>query len=261
MPRFGADQWLMDFDAAESRVEETGKPLLILFRDARHTTDDKALQDAVRSPSLAAAAQGYVRCMLFQPYEPDRRYVAQYGVDHAPALIVVHRDGTYHAESGAMSSEQMVAFLERTRAPGARPTLNPHIVRQARYRWQDSLEEAEAVAAQTRRPMLVVFYRRFSRDWERIHSLLATHEVYSRLADMVPVKVALHGLFTKAYITRFGALKLPTVAISRPDGSYQVLELPVSIEAVVRFVDDAMRDVSVDTGHAASAASAASRAP
>ncbi len=261
LPKIGAGGWLMDFDAAESRVAETGEPLLILYRDARHTADDDVVGDALKSQPLAAATSGYVRCMLFRPHEPDRRYVAQYGVDRAPALIVVHGDGTYHARSGAMSSEEIAAFLDQSQPPGARPTSNPHIVRQTHYRWHDTIDEAEAVATQADQPMLVVFHRRFSRDWERMTALLAPHEVYSRLAELVPAKVALHGLFTEAYITRFGALKLPAMAIAHPDGRYFVLELPASSEAVVRFADAAMRDVPVDAGHTASAAPAASQTP
>jgi hypothetical protein len=67
--------------------------------------------------------------------------------------------------------------------------------------------------------------------------LLARQEVYKRFADMVHCRVNTFNPWTKAYITEFGALKLPALVIAKGDGSNHVLEMPASYGAVVRFAD------------------------
>jgi hypothetical protein len=56
---------------------------------------------------------------------------------------------------------------------------------------------------------------------------------------MVHCRVGVGGLSTDAYITRFGALMLPAVVIAHRNGTFDVLEMPMSYEAVVRFADGA----------------------
>ncbi len=184
---------------------------------------------------------GYIRCKLPKTYEPNRRYVGQFGVDRAPALIVVHGDGTYHARSGSMSAADVAAFLAHATPPGQRPEINPYIKRRVRYEWHRSIEEAEEEAQQTGRAVFTVFYRSFSSDWQVLRKLLSRQEVYSRLADMVHCRIGVLGFSGRAQGTRFGALTLPAVVIAHRDGTHDALELPQSYEAIVRFADTARR--------------------
>lgn len=234
--RLSSALWVADYDTAEQRARETGRGMLILYKDERPGADD-SLEQIIETAPVEGRTRRYVRCMLFKSYEPDRRYVAQFGVERAPALIVIHPDGTYHARSGAMSTSDVLAFLAQAAPPGRRPLLNPHIPRKADYRWLTSFDEAEPIAGRTHRPILAVFYRTLSRDWSRLEPMLERHEVYSRLAPMVHCRLGLMSLSSAAYITRFGALKLPAIVIAHPDGTFDVLELPTSYEAIVRFVD------------------------
>lgn len=238
LTRWASDGWVADYDAAEQRQRESGRELLILYKDARAGADT-SLEEALASPLVKEVIRGYVRCRLFRSYEPDRRYVAQYGIDRAPALILVHRDGTYHSRSGLTSTAKLAAFLADAKPPGARPVINPYIPRRPRYDWHGSIEEAQQVARLTGRPLLIVFYRTLSRDWQELNKLLSRHEVYRRFADMVPCRIGLTSFSADAYITQFGALKLPAIVIADCDGSRRVLELPRSYEAVVRFADSA----------------------
>jgi len=240
LTRWASDGWVADYDAAEQRQRESGRELLVFYKDTRPGADT-SIEEALASPPVRELIRGYVRCRLFKSYEPDRRYVAQYGIDRAPALILVHRDGTFHARSGLMSTAKLVAFLADAKPPGARPVINPYIPRRPRYDWRRSIEEAQQVARLTGRPLLVVFYRTLSRDWQELNKLLSRHEVYRRFADMVPCRIGLTSLSADAYITRFGALKLPAIVIVDCDGTRHVLELPTSYEAVVRFADAARK--------------------
>ncbi len=234
--RLSSALWVADYDTAEQRAKETGRGMLILYKDTRPGADN-SLERVLESAPVEGRTRRYVRCILFRSYEPDRRYVAQFGVERAPALVVIHPDGTYHARSGAMSASDVMAFLAQAAPPGRRPLLNPHIPREADYRWLTSLDAAESIAGRTDRPILAVFYRTLSRDWSRLEPMLDRHEVYSRLAPMVHCRIGLMRLSSAAYITRFGALKLPAMVIAHPDGTYDVLELPTSYEAIARFVD------------------------
>ncbi|MCH7870985.1 MAG: hypothetical protein IID33_04730, partial [Planctomycetes bacterium] len=167
LPRWNPDRWLGDFDTAEQCAAESEKELLILYISGRWGRESN-LQQTLDSELLAAVVKGKVRCVLSRSYEPDRRYVAQYGVDRAPAIVLVHRDGTYHARTGPMTPDDVTAFLASAKPPGAVAVYNPHISRRARYQWQDAIEPALAQAAREGKPTLVVYHRTLSRDWRRL---------------------------------------------------------------------------------------------
>ncbi len=241
LPRWNTDRWLGDFDTAEERARESGHELLICYADFRRGADPP-MTTALASEPLKEMVADKVRCTLSKSYEPDRRYVAQFGVPHAPALILVHRDGTYHAHTGPMTSDRIAEFLTTAQPPGAIPTINRHILRRPRYHWHDSFAAGKAEADRAGQPMLTVYYRTLSRDWQRLEQLLRRHEVYVRLADTVHCRVGLSGLSRDVAITRFGSLRLPALVIVRRNSEYGVLELPTSYEAVVHFADAVLRD-------------------
>lgn len=236
MPRWNPGGWLADFDTAERNAAESHRECLILYLGGRPGRASP-LQQAFASKSLEAKIDGKVRCILTKSYEPDRRYVAQYGVNRAPAVILVHQDGTYHARTGPMTVEEIEAFLASATTPGAKPTINPHIAKRPNYDWLDSIDTAHARSKETGKPMLVVYYRSLSRDWSSLRKLLRRHEVCSRLDDMCHCRIAVPGFAQKVAVTPFGALRLPALVIVRPDGKHDVLEQPTSYEAVALFAD------------------------
>ena len=253
--RWRPNGWDADYDAAEARGRGSGRELLIFYRAVGQGLPDPTFA-ALHNSAVKPRTAPYVRCSLFRSYEPDRRYAAQYGVERAPALIVVHRDGTYHARTGESSAAQVAEFLAAAKPPGAPPVLNPHIPRRPNYVWHASLESAEASARNTGRSILIVLDRRWSRDWRKLKKLLDHRESYSRFADMVHCRPwSIWGSGDKA-ITRFGVVNLPALVILRPDGAHHVLELPTSYEAIVRFADRAR-----PTGDGASAPSTAAAGP
>ena len=251
LPRFEANRWLGDFDTAEQDVAESDKELLILYVSGRRG-GESFMQAAMDSESLAELLRDKVRCVLARSYEPDRRYVAQYGVDRAPAVILVHRDGTYHARTGPATPDDIKAFLASSRAPGTPAVYNPHIPRRAHYQWQEAIEPALSQASNERKPALIVYHRKMSRDWQRLKKLLVRHEVCSRFDNLIHCRIGLSGFGRKMAITPFGALHLPAMVIVRPDGQHAVLELPTSHESIVQFAEKAL---SPDAQQAANATS------
>lgn len=236
--RWAGDDWMADYDTSEAHMRESSRPLLIVFKNNRRGQTEN-MEELLRSDSFEGLTDGFVKCVLLRSYEPDRRYVAQFGVQRAPALIIVHTDGTYHARTGTMTAQEMRSFLADARPPGEQPALNPYIPRQPRYTWYDSLDEAEVAARQTGRSMVVLFYRRLSGDWSRFEKLLERREVYTRLADMVHCRIGVVELWDRSYERRFGKMHLPAMVIVAPDGSQQILENPASYEAIARFADAA----------------------
>lgn len=236
MPTQVGGNWIVRYDTAERRARETGRELLIVYRDPE-SPDDTALRRALRHREVQGKTASYVRCMLFKTYEPDRRYVAQFHIYRAPAVIVVHPDGTYHAQSGPMVREDVLSFLAGAEAPGKEPDCNPYVWRRAEYDWHDSFDEAKAESQKTGRPILVACYRLISADWPRLERILSRHEVYSRLAGMIPCRIHYLDLFSKTQSTPFGRLDVPALVIVQADGTYDALEVPDSYEAVVRFAD------------------------
>ena len=253
--RLRPNGWAADYDTAEARVGESGRERLIYYHPTDQGLHDPTF-DALRSGPLRQQTAPFVLCSLFRSYERDRRYAAQFGVERAPALIVVHREGTYHARTGEMSAPQIAEFLAASKAPGAPPVVNLHIPRQPHYVWHGSLESAETTARKTGQSILIVLDRWWPGDRRKLKKLLEHREVYSRFADMVHCRPgSIWGRGDKS-ITRFGVVNLPALVILHADGAHQVLELPTSYEAVVRFADRART-----TGGGASATSTAAVGP
>jgi len=247
------NEWYADYNEAEARVRESGREMLLFFHAVDQDRPDPTFR-ALQSESLKQQTGQHVLCSLYRSYEPDRRYAAQYGVNRAPALIVVHRDGTYHARTGVASAAQISEFLAAAEPPGAAPVLNPLIPRASNYVWYSSIESAEAAAKKTGQSILIVFDRWWPRERRKLEKLLDRSEVYSRFASMVHCRPgSVLGLDDQSMV-RFGVLNLPALVVVHPDGSYQVLELPTSYEAIVRFADRARH-----TGGAAPSTSAAGR--
>ena len=232
--------WTADYETAEQRAETTGAPRVLYFRSGRPTPTDPAFA-ALRSPEIAPRLAGYVRGTLVQSHEPDRRYAAQFGVERAPAVILVHTDGTYHAHSESFKPGALARFIDQATPPGSMPVYNPFVPRTYRYEWITDFETASARSQQVGKPMVVAYERRLMGDTRRLSKMLATHEVGLRLADFVHCRVSLLPTVGDAFISPFGAIRLPALVMAYPDGRFDVLERPTSSDAVARFVDASVR--------------------
>lgn len=232
----GKAKWHADYDSAEMAVRGTDRTMLIRFVDPRPGRRD-LLDEAFENKQLARRVGEYVCCVLYRGYEPDRRYVSQFGVKRAPAVIVVHPDESYHARTGRMSADAVLEFLDAATPPGTPATINPHIPRVAHFRWIDKLDDVFQSVRETGRPGLIVFYRRFAGDFKAIREMMSKHEVYSRVFHMVHGRDGGWNRWASTRETPFGEIKLPAIALIQADGSHEILEIPDSSEAIARFVD------------------------
>lgn len=231
--------WFAGYDDAVKKADKSDRGLLVYFRTTNVGQSDEMF-DAVRAGLRAAEAKDLVHCSVFASHEPDRRFVRQYGVQRAPALIVVHRDGTYHAAEGPRSSDQVADFLRQAQPPGSPPRTDAYLPQEVTYDWHSSLEGAQAAARDSNRSIFLVLDRRLSRDWYRLQPMIECRDVHARAANMVhcrPGAGILGGVAAAAQT--FEVANLPAIVLIRPDGSHQSLEFPTSSDAIARFVDAA----------------------
>ena len=232
--------WAADYQSAERLARESNTGILILYTDIDLTRDDP-MREAVKNKAAGGGTKDYVRCVLFRDNEPDRRYVAQYGVDRPPAMILAHPDGTYHARVGTLSEEGVAQFIAEANPPGLKPQLNPFIPRESNYAWITSFETARQAARESGRSMIVVLDRWMTRDWSRLRPMLDRREVHTRFADMVHCRPGSLWSLAGSVADHLGVRHLPAIVIVDPDGTARVLELPASYESIIRFADGVRR--------------------
>ena len=229
-------KWHTDYDSAESAVRETGQSMVVRFVSPRTSRPDP-LDRVFKNTRVSSRLSDYVCCALYRSYEPDRRYVSQFGVRRSPAVIVVHPDDTYHAKTGYMSAEEFLVFLDDAEPPGAPAIINPHIPRQAHYHWIDDLDEVFESVRETGRPGLIVYHRGFTGDFRAIQEMMSKHEVYTRVCHMVHGHEGGWNRWATTRETPFGEIALPAIVLLQSDGSHEVLEMPDSSQSIARFVD------------------------
>jgi len=234
------DDWAADYETAEHRADTLDAPRVLYFKNQNLAHTDPVFE-ALTAPEIKSRLSNYVHGTLVQTHEPDRRYAAQFGIDRAPAVIVIHRDGTFHALTGLIDTESLARFLDQATPPGSTPTRNLLVPRTYRYTWMGDLEAAEARAKQQGKPLVVVYERRLMGDTRHLEQMLETREVGLRLADDVHCRISLLPTVGDAFISPFGSIRLPAMVMVYPDGRHDVLEMPTSSEAVARFVDASRR--------------------
>jgi hypothetical protein len=239
--RWTVDPLLADYDTVERRAREEGRPMLVVYRDGRRAIDDP-LEKRLRASRITRDHSSALRCTLYRAYEPDRRYVAQFGVERAPAVILIHADGTYHATAGSLTIEDLDGFAAIAHPPGMTPTLNPLVPRRQEYQWHGTLADADRAARQEKKPILVVITRAMTRDWENLRPMLHRTEVHRRARDMIHCRIEVWNPFASSWTSRWGRLDLPAVVIESADGLHRVIQKPVGYEALVRFIDGAGSD-------------------
>jgi hypothetical protein len=237
------DRWVWNYGAADYQTAErymrsSGRDLLIYYKDPSYGAD-RSVDRALKSDEVRDRLDAYIVCRLYLSYEPDRRYVAQFGVERAPALIVVRQDGTHHEEVGPVDAQDVVALLDRAAGPGERARANPHIPRTPHYHWTSDLDEALAQAARTDRPVLLLLTRYWSWDDGRLEDLLESREVYRICEAWVHCHQTEYWPFEREAAARYQIAELPALIVILPDGSEFVLEEPDRPGEVARFLMNA----------------------
>lgn len=254
-PAIWSRTWFADYRSAQTFARESNLPLLIYYKDAKPWSNDP-IEDALRGWPLSKHTDACARVALLRSYEPDRRVVRQFGIVRAPAVVLVHADGTYHAVSGDLSGDRLTSFFEQAKPPGSWPTPDPFPSQPVGFAWQTSLDDALAQGRTNDRPVFIVLDRPWSRDWERLSPMIDRPEVRSRAADMVHCRPMPIWKIAPDYTEQFALANLPAIVVVQPDGSYRSLEIPNSYEAIVRFLDGSDQDsVNIETAAPTTASS------
>ncbi len=232
--RLSASDWMADYDRVERRRADSGRPVLFFFKDERRRRN-RSIREALEDPQVKSLIAPHLKCTLARKYEPDRRYAQQFGVERAPALILLDSDGLYRAHSGPMTTDEVRAFLQDASAPGLAPVHNPHLHHEVRYDWSSDLEAAEARSRRTGRPILIVLYHEFSREFETLSEQLDEPPVFRQFRNHEHCKLGVVWGSQRAARERFNVRDLPALVVVSPEGDSHVLEKPVSVRAIVRF--------------------------
>ncbi|GIK16141.1 MAG: hypothetical protein BroJett003_11050 [Planctomycetota bacterium] len=231
--------WVNDYVVAEQRQAESGEPIFIFYKDHLDPLSGRVDQ-ALRDGDVKSALAGTIACKLVKDYAPDRAYVAQYGVDRAPAIILIHPDGTYHAHLGAINAAGILAFLERAKPPGERPRQDAYIPRPFDPKWHSTLDRATEAANQQGKPTLIVFkWWLGADDWKLMRAFDAP-EVQRVVEGCVLCRLDYDYLPNRNHLRTFGLTRTPAVVVRKTDGSYRTLEGLVPPDDLVRFLRDAL---------------------
>ena len=229
-----ASDWMADYDRAERQQSDSGKQVLFFFKDERRPRN-KSIREALADPQVKTLIEPYLKCTLAQEYEPDRRYARQFGVERGPALILLDSDGMYRARSGPMTTDKVRAFLQDADAPRLPAVRNPHLHHEVRYDWSSDLEAVEARAQRTGRPILIVLFHEFSREFEKLREQLDEPPVFRQFRNHEHCKLGVVWGSRRAVRERFHVRDLPALVVVSPEGDSRVLEKPISARAIVRF--------------------------
>lgn len=229
--------WVNGYQEAETRASQLGTGMVICYRDTPTNRPDSMVQ-ATRDVVADDVKSEYVGGILSKSHAWDRKYVAQFGVDRSPAIIVLHPDGTYHAHVGFLDPSGVQDFLASATPPGNAPHWNTFLHRNPQYTWQPSMELAEKIATDSNRSMFILYHRPWADDLQRLDRMLKNPAVYRRLAKMVHFRSGAPWTFENEIDTEFGKLKLPAVVLVQPNNDFRVLEDPSGYELIIRLADN-----------------------
>ena len=231
-----APAWHLHYQEAENAARAQERATVVFYKDPFDRTSSQ-MEDLLERPEVAPLLADKVRCKLTTEYGPHKKYVAQYGVFQAPALILIHADGTYHAHNGTMSAERLRAFFANAHPPGARPNLSPQIPRSIDYRWEGDYDSALAKAGRQNREMLIVYKWWLSAESTELLATLQTRpEVARHFTETVNCLLDRDYLPNRGHVRRYGVSDVPAMILVHRDGTYHAHRGPMTAEQIVRFV-------------------------
>ena len=226
---------LVNFSRAERLAKQQQKKLFVYY-ESWLSTDCGEMKRQIQSGRVQQLLTNKIVCILEESYEPNVRYVAQYGVQRYPAVILIHSDGTYHQRSGVMSAEGIANFLETARSPGAQPRINPQIPREIDYEWEADYERAFEIAQQQHRPVFIFYKSVVSADANELLGTLDRPDVAELFDDTVNCLLDWGYPPNRRLMTRYGVTNVPAIVIVNPDGTHHARQGRMTAAQVISFV-------------------------
>lgn len=229
-----APVWNLDYDVAMRSARARERDVLVFYKDPLEPTSGQ-LRDHLQSPSVAPLLEQKVLCVLVPHYPPNRLFVAQFGVDQPPALIVVHFDTTYHALSGLRNVDEIRNFLETAKPPGARPNLDARLPRHPDFQYHNLFDRAREVAQQQNRRLVVLYKWWLHAESNELIHRVSRPEVMRYFRDSVNCILDWDFVPNREIMARYGVTSYPAVIIVEPNGESRLLTGLPSVEQIIKF--------------------------
>ncbi len=237
--------WHFDYDEAVRQARRSDRDVLILYKDPLDV-DSGTMRDILESPQIASKHGGKVWCAVVPFYAPNRKFVAQYGVTEAPAVVVVHPDDTYHALLGVHASEAVERFLDGATAPGSRPKESFQVPRRAHLDYFNVFERALDKARRQNRTLCVVYKWWLDPNSTELIRRITSAHVSQYFTDKVNCVLDWDHAPNRRHVAKYGVREYPAVILVEPDGQYRVLRGLREDDDYIRFA--AGREVARASG-------------
>lgn len=230
--------WMDSYNLAEQVARSRDTDIVYFYKDHLDPQSGQ-MAERLEDPRVKSLLAGKVKCVLVTVFEPNAKFVAQYDVSSAPALIVVHPDQTYQAREGLMSAEQIVEFLHSAATSGEKPELNPQVPREYQYQWIGIYEDALERARRQNRELLIVYKWWLSAESTELLRRLSKPEVARHVHEMVHCLLDWDYVPNRRHMASYGVQKVPAMVIIHQDGTYHAKEGLPEIADIVRFIVNA----------------------
>jgi len=215
-------RWEGNYDEALPKARRQGRELFIVYKWWLSPESNDLLAVLHSRPEVARHFTDTVNCLLDHDYAPNRAFVRRFGVTTVPALILVHRDGTYHSHSGAMTPDQIIRFVTASQGPGAVPGEDAaeRMSTRASYRWYSDFPRAQAHARQRGVNLFVFYSSLYSDASNRMARLLERDDVAALFADTINCRLDFSLGVNRQIMARYRVRQTPAFLVVRPDGTY-----------------------------------------
>ena len=243
-----APAWHYAYDEGVRQARRQDRDLLVFYKDPLDVRCSR-MRDALQSPKVRPLADRMVRCLLVPSYPPNRSFVAQYGVQETPAVVVVHPDGTYHALAGVRSADEVRDFLQSSQAPGLEPVLNPRIPRGQTFEYFNIYERAVEKSRRQNRPLFIIYKWWLHADSTELIRRVSRPDVARYFAESVNCILDWDHIANRGHVRQYGVTSFPAMVIVQPDGKYRSLTGLPSVDQIIRFAVSARwSDQQADPG-------------
>ncbi len=209
--------------------------MLVFYKDPLDVRS-RFLRDALESPQVERQTEDMVHCLLVPSYPPNRSFVAQYDVLEAPALIVIHPDGTYHRLKGAHNAEEVATFLASSEPPGRRPEVNPRIPQGNTLDYFNVYERAVEHARRQNRRLFIIHKWWLDPASTELIRRVSKPDVTRYLADAVVCILDWDYVPNRGHLRAYGVTSFPAIVMQERDGRYRALSGVPTVEELIRFI-------------------------
>lgn len=229
-----APAWHVAYEESVRQARRQDRDLVIFYKDPMNPSSGQ-MRDVLQSATVRPLLADKVRCMLVPFYEPNRRFVAQFGIVETPALIVMRADSTYHALNGLHDAETVRRFLESARVPGKQPDLDPRIPRRSGFEYYNIFERARDKALRQNRRLVILYKWWLQPESTELIRRVSRPHVVPYFADSVNCILDWDYVPNRRHLGKYGVTSFPTLVIVEPDGLFRTLRGLASVEQIIRF--------------------------